>query len=119
MRRKVLLVDDDEDVRRTYGDLIESAGYDVALAATGERAIEMVDARPPDVIVLDIGLPGRDGIQIARELSGRRIPILMMTGLSEFSVGRGVGDIEAIRTFLYKPCRAETLLKGIGDALGP
>lgn len=118
MTRRVLLVDDDADVRLAYSDLLQSAGYSVTAASTGEQALEMVDGVRPDVIVLDVGLPGLDGIEVARELSDRRIPIVMITGLDEFPVGNGLSGIDSIRLFLRKPCRTETFLKGIGDTLG-
>lgn len=118
MSQKVLLVDDEADVRRTYSDILESAGYEVTAVATGEQALYRVDGVRPDVIVLDVALPGLDGIEVARKLSERDIPIVMITGLNDFSVGGGLGGIPAIRRFLYKPCGTETFLKGIGDTLG-
>ncbi|MBI2931179.1 MAG: response regulator [Planctomycetes bacterium] len=79
MTQRVLLVDDDADVRRTYSDILESAGYAITAVATGEQALDMIDGVRPNVIVLDIDLPGLDGIEVARELSERRIPLFVIS----------------------------------------
>jgi DNA-binding response OmpR family regulator len=121
MRSKVLLVDDEEDTRTMYREILESEGYEVTLAETGERALTLVDGYQPDVILLDVMLPGKDGIEVARDLSrradARHIPIIMITALSSFPVGMGFDSIEGIKRFIYKPCRPKTLLEGIDDVI--
>lgn len=121
MNEKVLVVDDEADTARTYSDILSTEGYDVTIASTGERALSMIDGYRPDIILLDIMLPGKDGIEVARELSRRgdaeHIPIVIITALNEFSVGSGVDEISGIRRFIYKPCRPRTLIEGIEDAI--
>ena len=121
MKGKVLLVDDEPDAQQTYRDILESDGYEVTVAGTGEAAVALIDGYRPDVILLDIMLPGVDGIEIARRLSRRPdthgIPIVMITALHEFKTGAGLAEIEGIRRFIYKPCRPRTLLEGVEDAI--
>ncbi len=121
MKTTVLLVDDEPDTRQMYKDLLESEGYEVSLASSGEEALQRINGYRPDVIVMDIMLPGQDGIQIARELSRRKetaeIPIVMITALNSFWVGSGIAEVPGIRRFIYKPCRPRTLMEGIEDAV--
>jgi two-component system phosphate regulon response regulator PhoB len=121
MRAKILLVDDEPDTRKTYSDLLESEGYEVTTAGSGEEALKKINGYRPDLILLDIMLPGRDGVAVARELSLRsdtvEIPVVMVTALHSFPTGRGLSQIPGIRRFIYKPCRPRTLLEGVEDAL--
>lgn len=121
-KSKVLLADDEPDALRTFGDILTSAGYEVATAASGEEALRTLDRFPADVILLDIMLPGKDGIEIARELSRRTvehpIPIVLITALNSFPCDEtGFADIPGIRRFIYKPCRPKTLLEAIDHVL--
>lgn len=121
MNAKVLLVDDESDVRKTYRDILEADGFEVTEAASGDEAVRKINGYRPDLILLDIGMPGRNGIEIARELGNRAdtkdIPIVVITALNSFPVGDGLGSIPGIRRFVYKPCRPRTLLEGVEDVL--
>ncbi len=65
--RRVLIVDDNEDANRSLGELLQMAGHEVAMAFDGMRGLEAARAFMPDVILLDIGLPGMDGYEVARQ----------------------------------------------------
>jgi len=75
------VVDDDRAVREALRRALSLAGYDVELAQDGERALERIAQVVPDVVVLDVGLPGIDGLEVCRRvrLTGSRVPILMLT----------------------------------------
>lgn len=79
----VLVVDDEPKNLQVVGAVLRSAHYRVAFASDGERAIEMVRDAPPDVVLLDVGLPGEDGLSICRRLKADRaaaaIPVLFLT----------------------------------------
>ena len=62
----VLVVDDDEDIRVSLDRGLRLSGFDVRTAADGEAALQSVAARVPDCIVLDVGLPGPDGVAVVR-----------------------------------------------------
>jgi two-component system response regulator MprA len=78
----ILVVDDDPGVRDALRATLTLDGYDVQLAEDGEQALERVGRGVPDAIVLDIGLPGIDGLELCRRLRllGNRVPILILTG---------------------------------------
>ena len=78
---RVLVVDDEPQLRRALERALKLEGYDVELAADGDEALGSVATRPTDAIVLDVLMPKRDGLDVARELRARgdRTPILMLT----------------------------------------
>jgi len=65
---RVLVVDDEAPIRRALAANLKARGYDVDLAETGEQALELVARHHPDVVLLDLGLPGMDGYAVARAL---------------------------------------------------
>ncbi len=83
MARTILVVDDHEDNRRILRDLLASAGYDVVEATTGEDGVALATARAPDLILMDIQLPGIDGYEATRRIKAdatlRRIPLIVVT----------------------------------------
>jgi two-component system cell cycle response regulator DivK len=79
----VLVVDDNEDNRRILRDLLRSAGYGVIEATTGEDGVAAAKARTPDLILMDIQLPGIDGYEATRRIKAdstlRLIPLIVVT----------------------------------------
>jgi len=79
--RTILLVDDDALMRRSLAFHLEQAGYQVHTAANAEDALEFVRNSPPDLVMLDIGLPGMDGLDALRELKAQHnLPVIFLTG---------------------------------------
>jgi two-component system, OmpR family, response regulator MprA len=78
---RILVVDDDRAVREALRRTLALAGYEMQFAEDGVQAIELVAQALPDAVVLDIGLPGIDGLEVCRRLRrlGNRVPILMLT----------------------------------------
>jgi PAS domain S-box-containing protein len=71
--RRVLIVDDNEDAARTLADLLAADGHDVQVALSGTSALDQALARPPDIVVLDLGLPDLDGVEVARRLRAQAV----------------------------------------------
>jgi two-component system, OmpR family, KDP operon response regulator KdpE len=77
---RVLVVDDEPQIRRTLEVNLAARGYEVDLAATGEAALDLAARRHPDLVILDLGLPGMDGIEVVRGLrSWSTVPILVLS----------------------------------------
>ena len=80
---RVLIVDDERGLRRALGINLKARGYDVTLAADGKSALEAASRHPPDVVVLDLGLPDIDGIGVIEGLRGwTEAPILVLSARS-------------------------------------
>jgi DNA-binding response OmpR family regulator len=80
MARTILLVDDDALMRRSLAFHVEQAGYHVHTAANAEDALSLVRHSPPDLVILDIGLPGMDGLDALRELKTQyNLPVIFLT----------------------------------------
>lgn len=81
---KILLVDDDPNIRQLVNLYLEKEGFEVEMAARGDDALKMFKASPPNLILLDIMLPGMDGWQVCREVRKvSNIPIIMLTAKDE------------------------------------
>jgi two-component system KDP operon response regulator KdpE len=77
---RVLVVDDEPQIRRALSTNLRARGYEVELAASGEEALQLVVDRHPDVVVLDLGLPGIDGLEVVRSLrTWSRVPIVVLS----------------------------------------
>ena len=83
MAKRVLLAEDEANIAESITFLLERAGFEVAVETDGQRALESVLADCPDVLVLDVMLPGLDGYEILRKLRadrrGETLPVLMLT----------------------------------------
>ena len=118
--KKILLVDDEPDTLQVYSDLLSTEGYDVTTAASGDQATRLINGYRPDLILLDVMMPGKNGVEVARELSLRKdtkdIPIVLITALgpdNEFEIQ----SVPGVRRLIYKPCRPRTLLEGVDHVL--
>jgi two-component system, OmpR family, alkaline phosphatase synthesis response regulator PhoP len=86
MAKKILLVDDDTRITRVARDYLTHAGFDVTAAHDGPAALAAFRAERPDLVVLDLGLPGLDGLDVTRALRKEsRVPIIMLTARGEES----------------------------------
>lgn len=100
----VLVVDDEPAVRSTLSRALRFEGYAVSIAVDGQQALQLVDAEGPDTIILDVSMPGLDGLQVCRELRqrGNRTPILMLTARDTID-DRVVGLDAGADDYLVKP----------------
>ncbi|HEX7463912.1 MAG TPA: response regulator, partial [Actinomycetota bacterium] len=80
----ILVVDDEEAIAEAVRARLESEGYAVVVAADGPQAIELAAAVHPDLVVLDLMLPGMDGLEVCKEIQrGDWVPVLMLTARTE------------------------------------
>src|SRR5712671_5853144 len=107
----VLVVDDERTIRDALARALRAHGYEVAVAADGGQALQMVGVLRPDAIVLDVMMPGLDGFEACRRLraSGARVPVLMLTARDEVS-DRVEGLDAGADDYLVKPFALDELL---------
>ena len=120
-RDSVLLVDDEDQLRRVMQDLLEREGYTVAEARDGVQALDQVDRHAPDIIVLDLNLPGLDGYSVLQQLRSRPatrdIPVIVLTAKGDEDNEVRVFELGA-DDFLTKPFRARALSARLEAVLG-
>ena len=113
----VLIVEDEEHLRATLAYNLRKAGYDVQSAGSGPEALARFGAAQPDLVLLDVMLPGYDGFEVCRrlrQLSG--VPILMLTARTD-EVDTVVGLELGADDYIAKPFRMRELLARVGAAL--
>ncbi|MCL4465037.1 MAG: response regulator transcription factor [Chloroflexi bacterium] len=111
MPEQILVVDDDEEIRASLRRGLALEGYVVMLAADGEEALRIVREHSPDLVVLDIVLPGLDGLEVCRRLraTDEALPVIMLTARD--AVPERVDGLEAgADDYLVKPFAFEELL---------
>jgi len=114
---RVLVVDDELPMRRTLDIGLRARGYEVDLAATGEEALEVAAHSEPDAVILDLGLPGVDGIAVARGLRGwTRAPIIVLSARGAEAVKVAALDAGA-DDYVTKPFGMDELLARLRAAL--
>jgi len=101
--RHILIVDDDRDIRTLLGDYLQKNGYRATAVADGKAMRRALEQSHVDLIVLDLMLPGEDGLKLTRELRAHsQVPILMLTALGE-EIDRIVGLEVGADDYLSKP----------------
>jgi CheY-like chemotaxis protein len=117
----VLLVEDEDQLRRVMKDLLERDGYIVAEARDGVQALDQVDRFAPDVIILDLNLPGLDGYSVLAQLRSRpatrAIPVMVLTAKGDEDNEVRVFELGA-DDFITKPFRARALSARLEAVLG-
>ena len=114
---KILVVDDDEALLRALSISLGARGYQVDVARTGETALDAAAHRHPDVILLDLGLPGIDGVDVIRGLrSWNQVPVIVLSGRHH-----GASKVDALDAgaddYVTKPFAMDELLARIRAAL--
>ncbi|MBI2305727.1 MAG: response regulator [Rhodocyclales bacterium] len=116
----LLVVDDDREIRQLVGDYLRDKGFRISLAADGRQMREVLDSARIDLIVLDLMLPGEDGLTLCRTLRATpafaRLPILMLTARGE-AIDRVVGLEMGADDYLPKPFEPRELLARIRNIL--
>jgi two-component system response regulator MprA len=110
MRARLLVIDDDEQLLTALRRALAYEGYDVAVASAGEEGLRLARDVPPDLVVLDVRLPGIDGLEVCRRLrAGGDVPVLMLTARDEVA-DRVAGLDAGADDYLVKPFAVDELL---------
>jgi two-component system KDP operon response regulator KdpE len=105
-----LIVEDEPDVAQTVGDMLDGCGK-IEIAGTALEAIQQVSTNPPDLAVVDVGLPDGDGVALAKTIG---IPVILMTARGSFD---SIHDCPNVKFVLFKPISATTLIKTVREVL--
>ncbi|MBW1999001.1 MAG: response regulator [Deltaproteobacteria bacterium] len=130
MGKKVLIVDDEYQIREIISTLLEEHGYTPVLATNGEEAMNIIKSDPPDMIILDVLMPEKSGIKLYRELKTTdsliNIPVMICSGIAKRTFmrthgtpvelpGGGIPEPEA---YMEKPVKPELLVKTVKELIG-
>lgn len=116
--RSILVVDDEEPIRRLLGYLLQSHGYSVALAGDAREARQKLDERPYALMLCDVNMPGESGMDLVRNLLGERpdTAAIMVTGLDSSVLANAALDMGAFG-YIVKPFESNEVLIDVANAL--
>jgi DNA-binding response OmpR family regulator len=112
MSAHIFLVDDDELLRRSIAFTLENAGYQVTTASNAEDALDLLKRTQPELVLLDIGLPGMDGLQAVRHFQDSGIPVIFLTARRR-ELDEILGLELGAEDYITKPFDADVLLARI------
>lgn len=113
----VLIIEDEPRLRDVLGDALRQWGLSSTIARSGEEALRNIDDHPADILLLDLNLPGIDGIETLRQLRQRAIdaPAIILTGFGDLSAAQRAIELDVV-AFLTKPCRLGELERALDRA---
>ena len=119
VKGRILVVDDDVAVRAMLADHLSAQGYAVVMAADGPAAFASVRAGRPDLVLLDIGLPGINGLEVLRQirLYDQRIGVIMITGNQDLALARSTRELGAL-DYVFKPFELGRIDRAITTTMG-
>ncbi|MBP7060673.1 MAG: response regulator [Candidatus Moranbacteria bacterium] len=104
-KKKVCIIDDDPDLREIYLTKFNQEGFDVSLAVDGEEGLRIIREKHPDIILLDLQMPVKNGIEVLQELDTdeifSKIPVIVLTNIDNEEAFKEVGKFET-RFYLIK-----------------
>jgi CheY-like chemotaxis protein len=111
---KVLVVDDEEDIRYLVRSLLETRGIEVVEAESGEECLQILEKFAPDLILLDVMMPGIDGWEVLRRIRGhdgyKSIPVAMLTSIDPTVDDMMRSEFDTLVDYILKPSLHESLL---------
>ncbi len=124
MAKKILIIDDEKDMRTYLSTLFQTAGYETRAAVNGEEGLALANESTPDLITLDVLMPKKSGVRAYRELrtgdTTKSVPIVILTGLTqqEDLFGEDLGDLARPDAMVEKPIDREAFLSQVQGILG-
>lgn len=116
-KKRILLVDDEEGIRLLYREEFEEEGYDVATASNGEEALEKFSQESPDLVILDINMPGMNGIEVLRRMKeiNPELPVILSSAYQEYKQDLGTWASE---DYIVKSANMDELKNAVRKYLG-
>ena len=124
---RILVVDDERDVVRYISMVLEDEDYDVDTALNGKEALNYIKEKPPDLICLDVMMPGESGLTLFKKLreeeSFRNIPVFIISAVekeAEFDITNYISDVNIIppERYFEKPIVVDRLLNAVKETIG-
>lgn len=119
--KNILIIEDEEDVRNALKEGLQRNGFCCFAAGDGLKGLALSKEKKPDLIILDLGLPGLSGIEVCKEIRKDKTicltPIIMFTAKNS-DVDRVIGKVVGANRYLPKPCKLSTLLEEIKRLIG-
>lgn len=99
---KVLVIDDQPDVACVVAEVLQSQGHEARVAGGGEEGLQVIEESPPDAVVLDVVMPGLDGIEVLRRIRAKRpdLPVILLSGTvtqGQIEVAQALGVTDVLR----------------------
>jgi DNA-binding response OmpR family regulator len=115
---KVLLVDDEEEFVTTLAERLELRGLQAQAALNGEAALQMIEADTPEIVILDVMMPGIGGFEVLRRIKAQhpQLPVILLTGRGSEKEGVKGMQLGAF-DYLMKPLNIEELIKKMQEAI--
>ena len=115
---KILLVDDEEEFVTTLAERLELRGLQARVALNGEAALQMIEVDTPEIVILDIMMPGIGGFEVLRRIKAQhpQLPVILLTGRGSEKEGVKGMQLGAF-DYLMKPLNIEELLKKMQEAI--
>jgi DNA-binding response OmpR family regulator len=119
-KKRILIVEDEESLLKLESILLTSKGYSVTGVMDGKSALASIIADPPDLVILDIMLPGIDGFEVCRQIKGnsatREIPVVMLTA-KKSAADVALGEQVGANAYLTKPFKSAQVMEIISTLL--
>jgi DNA-binding response OmpR family regulator len=115
---KILLVDDEEEFVTTLAERLELRGLQARAALNGEAALQMIEADTPEIVILDVMMPGLGGFEVLRRIKAQhpQLPVILLTGRGSEKEGVKGMQLGAF-DYLMKPLDIEELIKKMQEAI--
>lgn len=115
--KKILLVDDEESIQLLYHEEFHDDGYEVVAARNGEEALQKYKDSPPDIVILDIQMPGMNGIEVLRQMKmmNEEIPVILSSAYHEYKQDLGTW---ASDEYVVKSADIDELKKAVKRLIG-
>lgn len=116
-KKRILLVDDEEGIQLLYQEEFEEEGFEVTTASNGEQALEKFSQDPPDLVILDINMPGMNGIEVLRRMKeiNPNLPVILSSAYQEYKQELGTWASE---DYIVKSANMDELKNAVRKHLG-
>ncbi len=118
MGKQILIVDDEERIRQSLGGVLGDEGYQIFEAREGNQALKQIENDPPDLVLLDIWMPGMDGIEVLERIKSLNpaLPVIMISGHANIELAVKATKLGAF-DFIEKPLSLDKVLLTVNNAL--